>query len=104
VKVIRTAVDELLDEFRNVRAGGPFCREFANLLFTWDLAGKEEPEDTFRKRFLTTGSFWKGFLAFRDLRESIQLLEDAELLLHTVKPRKRIPSSASSTEPCVTPG
>jgi hypothetical protein len=46
VKVGRAAVDELLDELREVGAGGPLGREIADLLLGRDLTGQEKPEET----------------------------------------------------------
>ena len=46
MQVIGAAVDELFDELWDVGAGGPFCREVSDLLFTRNFASKEEPEKT----------------------------------------------------------
>lgn len=46
VEVRWAAVDELLNELGDIRTGGPFGGEVANLLLGWNLAGKQEPEET----------------------------------------------------------
>lgn len=46
VEVVRASVDDFFEEFRDVRAGGPFSREIADLLLARDLAGQEKPEKT----------------------------------------------------------
>lgn len=48
VEVAWAAVDELLNEFWDIGAGGPLGREVADLLLRWNLTGKEEPEETYR--------------------------------------------------------
>lgn len=47
VEVAWATVDELLDELWDVGSSGPFGRKITNLLLTWDLAGKEKPEETY---------------------------------------------------------
>jgi len=66
VEVAWAAVDELLNELGDIGAGSPFCREIADLLLGWDLAGQEKPEKTFWKRLLTTWGLGEKFLAFGD--------------------------------------
>jgi hypothetical protein len=70
VEVIWATVDELLDKFGELRAGGPFCRKIANLLFRWNFASQQKPEETFWKWLRSTWCLRKLFLAFWDLTES----------------------------------
>lgn len=67
VEVAGAAVDELLDELGHVGAGSPLSGEVADLLLGGDLAGQEEPEETFWERLLATGGLGEEFLAFGDL-------------------------------------
>jgi hypothetical protein len=46
VKVARAAVDELLNELRDIGAGSPLGGQVADLLLARDLAGKKKPEET----------------------------------------------------------
>lgn len=46
VEVRGAAVDELLNELRNIGTGGPLSGQVADLLLGGDLAGQEEPEET----------------------------------------------------------
>lgn len=62
------AVDELLNELGEVGAGSPLSRQVADLLLSRDLASQEEPEETLRKRLLTTGSLGEELLALGDLK------------------------------------
>jgi hypothetical protein len=55
VEIIGAAVDELFDELRKLGTGSPLCGEVADLLFRWNLAGQEQPEETFRERLSTAG-------------------------------------------------
>jgi hypothetical protein len=64
VHVVRAAVDELFDELGKVGTSSPVSGEVSDLLFAGDLAGKEQPEKTFWKGFLSTGSLGEDFLAF----------------------------------------
>lgn len=79
VEVAGTSVDEFFNEFREIGSSGPFRRKIANLLFRGHLAsttlfpikaiysiGQEKPEETFRKRLLTTRGLWEFFLTFGD--------------------------------------
>lgn len=79
VEVDRASVDQLLNEFGDIRTGGPFGREVADLLLAGDFAGQQQPEETWellahfcdgsilfhtlRKRLLSPGSFRKKLLA-----------------------------------------
>jgi hypothetical protein len=67
VEVAGAAVDELLDELGDIGAGGPLGREVANLLLGGDLAGQEEPEETFWQRLLAAGGLGEELLALGDL-------------------------------------
>jgi hypothetical protein len=67
VKVARAAVDELLDEFGDVGAGGPLGGEVADLLLGGNLAGQQKPEETFWERLLAAGGLGEELLAFGDL-------------------------------------
>ena len=67
VEVAGAAVDELLDELGDVGAGSPLSGEVADLLLGGDLAGQEEPEETFWERLLATGGLGEELLAFGDL-------------------------------------
>jgi len=46
VEVTGAAVDELLDERRDVRTGGPFCRKVPDLLLAGNFAAQEKPKKT----------------------------------------------------------
>lgn len=46
VKSARAAVEELLDELRDIRASCPLGRQVANLLLRGDLTSQEQPEQT----------------------------------------------------------
>jgi hypothetical protein len=61
-----TAVDDILHEPRQGGTSGPVTRKLSDLLLRWDFTSGQEPEETFRKRLRTTGSFRKKFLTFRD--------------------------------------
>lgn len=101
VKIVRAAVNELLDELRHIGAGGPLGREVANLLLTGNLSSQKEPEKTLGKRLLSTRSLRKKLLALRDLQQvRYRLLPPT--MLPTVLPRKRMPSSESRTDPSQT--
>lgn len=100
VEGVGAAVNELLNELGKLRAGSPLGGEVANLLLGGNLTGEEEPEETLGKRLGTTGSLGEKLLALGDLnRLSCGSVICIGLL--TVLPRKRIPSSESRTEPCV---
>mgnify|MGYP005989195041 CR=1 FL=1 len=47
MEVVGAVVDELLDELGDVGTGSPLSREVADLLLTGNLAGQEEPEETY---------------------------------------------------------
>lgn len=66
VEVAGAAVDELLDELGDIGAGSPLGGEVADLLLGGDLAGEEEPEETFGERLLATRGLGKELLAFGD--------------------------------------
>jgi hypothetical protein len=67
VEVARAAVDELLDELGHVGAGGPLGGEVAHLLLRGNLAGQQQPEETFWKGLLAAGGLGEELLAFGDL-------------------------------------
>jgi len=67
VEVARAAVDELLDELGDIGAGSPLSGEVADLLLRGDLAGEEEPEETFGEGLLAAGGLGEQLLAFGDL-------------------------------------
>lgn len=67
VEVAGAAVDELLNELGDVGAGSPLSGEVADLLLRGDLAGEEEPEETFWERLLAAGGLGEELLAFGDL-------------------------------------
>jgi hypothetical protein len=60
------AVDQLLNELGDVRAGSPLSGQVADLLLAGDLAGQEKPEETFWKGLLATWCLGKGLLALWD--------------------------------------
>lgn len=47
VKSAGTAVNELLDEFGEVRTSSPLGRQIANLLLRGNFAGQQQPEETY---------------------------------------------------------
>jgi hypothetical protein len=102
VEVAGAAVDELLNELGDVGTGSPLGGEVADLLLGGDLAGQEEPEETFWKRLLATGGLGKELLAFGDLSCISDEFLQGQTMPHTVLPRKRIPSSESRTDPSQT--
>lgn len=63
MEVVRASVDELFDKLGHVGAGGPFGGKVADLLFGGNLAGEEEPEETFWKRLLSTRGLGQDLLA-----------------------------------------
>lgn len=63
------AVDELLQELGEVGASSPLSREGIDLLLRGDLAGQEEPEETFGERLLATGGLGQKLLALGDLKK-----------------------------------
>ncbi len=65
-----TAVDQLLDKLGNVGASSPLSGEVADLLLRWNLAGEEEPEETFWEWLVSTWGLWKKLLALRDGQSS----------------------------------
>ena len=67
MEVVGAAVDELGDERRELAAGGPLGGQVADLLLSGDLAGEEEPEETFWERLLAAGGLGEELLAFGDL-------------------------------------
>lgn len=46
VEVAWAAVDQLLNKFGDVRTGGPFSRQVADLLLAGNLTGQQQPEET----------------------------------------------------------
>ena len=60
------AVEDLLDEGGEGRAGSPVLREGGDLLLSGDLAGEEEPEETLGQRLRPTGGLGEGLLALGD--------------------------------------
>jgi hypothetical protein len=66
VEIGWAAIDELGNKGWNIRPGGPLSGEVADLLLGWNLTGQQEPKETFRQRFLTTGGFGEKLLAFGD--------------------------------------
>jgi hypothetical protein len=66
VEVAGAAVDELLNELGEIGAGSPLSGEVADLLLGGDLAGEEEPEETFWERLLAAGGLGEELLAFGD--------------------------------------
>lgn len=100
MEIAWAAVDELLDEFGDVGAGGPFCRQATNLLFGGNLACQKKPEKTFREGLVPAGGFGQKLLAFGDLgNASTCAMPEPDSLYLTVLPRKRMPSSESRTDP-----
>jgi hypothetical protein len=67
VQVGWAAINELLNELGDIGTGSPLGRQVADLLFGWDLAGEEEPEETFWEGFVATGGFGEDLLAFWNL-------------------------------------
>lgn len=74
VQVIRAAVDELLNELGHIGTSGPFGGEIADLLLAGNLAGQQQPEETFRERLLAAGSFGKQLLALGNLQCLISIM------------------------------
>lgn len=72
----RASVKDFLDKLGNGGTGSPVAGELLDLLLGGDLAGNEEPEETFREGFGTTGGFRKQILALRD-----SLATEADTLL-----------------------
>lgn len=68
VEGARAAVDELLNELGDIRAGSPLSRQVADLLLGGDLAGQQKPEETLRQRLLASGSLGQELLNLGDLR------------------------------------
>jgi hypothetical protein len=66
VEVAGAAVDELLNELGDIGAGSPLSGQVADLLLGGNLAGKQEPEKTLRKRLLATGGLGEQLLALGD--------------------------------------
>jgi hypothetical protein len=66
VEVGWAAVDELGDERWNIGASSPLSGQITDLLLRWNLAGQEEPEETFWERLLTAGSLGELLLALWD--------------------------------------
>ena len=66
VEVAGAAVDELLDERGDVRAGSPLGGQLADLLLGGDLAGEEEPEKTLGEGLLAAGGLGEQLLALGD--------------------------------------
>ena len=62
----RAAVEDLLDEGGEGRAGSPVLGEGGDLLLGGDLAGEEEPEETLGQRLRPTGGLGEGLLALGD--------------------------------------
>jgi hypothetical protein len=95
------AVDELLNELGDIGTGSPLGGEVTDLLLGRNLASQQKPEETLGQRLLTTGSLGKKLLDLGDLDLSVSCLSafNALFLSLTVRPRKRIPSSESRTEP-----
>lgn len=46
MEIVGTAVDKLFDELGYIGTCGPLGRQISDLLFAWDLASEEEPEET----------------------------------------------------------
>ena len=85
MQVAWAAVDQLLNELRNIGSSSPFGGEIPNLLFAGNLAGQEKPKKTcttldqytsqtsiriirtFWEWFFPTRSFRQQLLAFRNL-------------------------------------
>lgn len=66
VEVFGQTVDGLLNKLGQFGASSPICRKIADLLLTGDLAGQEQPVQTFREGFFTTRSLGEELLALRD--------------------------------------
>jgi hypothetical protein len=103
VEGVGAAVDELLNELGDIGTGSPLSGESADLLLSGNLSGQQEPEETLREGLLSSGSAGKDSLALRDLcRCQYCGLSMWRRGVLTVFPRKRIPSSASRTDPSQT--
>ena len=61
---VGAAVEDILNVGGDGRTGGPFLGKTLDLLGSGDLAGDQEPEKTFRERFLATFGFGEELLAF----------------------------------------
>lgn len=66
VEVAGAAVDELLNELGDVRAGSPLGRQVADLLLAGNLAGQEQPEETLGEGLLATRGLGEDLLALGD--------------------------------------
>jgi hypothetical protein len=62
--VARAAVDEFLDELGQVGTSSPVSGQISDLLLRGNLAGQEQPEETFWERLLTTRGLWEDLLTF----------------------------------------
>ena len=95
----RAAVEDLLNELGEVGAGGPLLGESGDLLLGGDLAGDEEPEETFGKGLRTAGGFRKKILALGNglATEADTLLCARSVSWQSRRQRRGIP--ASRTEP-----
>lgn len=66
VHVVGASVNELLDEFGEIRSRSPVGGQISDLLLAGNLASQEQPEQPLRQWLLATRSLWQDFLAFRD--------------------------------------
>lgn len=96
----RAAIKDLLDELRNSSTGSPVAREGLDLLLGWDLASKEEPEETLREGLRATRRLGERLL---DLRDGLATEADTLIYQQSVNDRviqifeENLP--ASRTEP-----
>jgi hypothetical protein len=76
MKIAWAAIDELFNELGKIRASSPFCGQITHLLFTGNLAGQEEPEQTLTTLAVNSNAsipgalptFWQWLLTTRGFR------------------------------------
>lgn len=66
VEGVGTSVNQLLDVLGQIRTGGPVGGKTLDLLLGRDLARQQEPEESLRKRLVSTGNLWELGLTLRD--------------------------------------
>ena len=59
MQIVGASIDQLLDEFWNIRSGGPLGGQVTNLLLAGNLAGQEEPEEAFVKLIYTQSATFR---------------------------------------------
>jgi hypothetical protein len=79
VESVGASVDELLDELGDLGASSPLGGESADLLLSGDLSGQEKPEETLRKRLLSSGSLGQESLALGDLEDKCSVAGNSNM-------------------------